>query len=73
MLLSDCVLRRLGNSAVLGRADFFADTPAAGISTFGEILGIPINQTLSALTFFRETANYNDPFMSAFPVQYSAF
>ena len=73
MLLSDCVLRRLGNSAVLGRADFFADTPAAGLSTFGEILGIPINQTLSALTFFRETANYNDPFMSAFPVQYSAF
>jgi hypothetical protein len=73
MLLSDCVLRRLGNSAVLGRADFFADTPAAGLSTFGEILGIPINQTLSALTFFRETASYSDPFMSAFPVQYSAF
>ena len=44
MLLNDCVLRRVGNAAVLGRASFFADTPAAGFSTFGEILGIPINQ-----------------------------
>lgn len=73
MLLNDCVLRRLGNAAVLGRAAFFADTPAAGFSTFGEILGIPINQTLSALVFFKEDATYRDPFMSAFPVHYAAF
>jgi hypothetical protein len=73
MLLNDCVLRRVGNAGVLGQAAFFADTPAAGFSTFGEILGIPINQTLSALVFFRETASYNDPFMNAFPVSYAAF
>ena len=73
MLLNDCVLRRLGNQALLGRADFFAETPAAGLSTFGEIFGIPINQTLSALAFFRETESYNDAFMSAFPVNYAAF
>ena len=73
MLLSDCVLRRLGNPTLLGRADFFADTPAAGLSTFGEILGIPINQTLSALAFFKETDSYSDSFMSAFPVHYAAF
>ncbi len=73
MLLNDCVLRRVGNAGVLGRAAFFADTPAAGFSTFGEILGIPINQTLSALVFFRDSATYRDAFMSAFPVGYAAF
>jgi transposase-like protein len=73
MLLNDCVLRRVGNTAVLGRAAFFADTPAAGFSTFGEILGIPINQTLSALVFFRDGQGFSDPFMNAFPVSYAAF
>jgi hypothetical protein len=73
MLLNDCVLRRLGNPTLLGRARFFADTPAAGFSTFGEILGIPINQTLSSLVFFRESEHYKDAFMSAFPVQYAGF
>jgi hypothetical protein len=73
MLLNDCVLRRVGNAAVLGRAAFFADTPAAGFSTFGEILGIPINQTLSALVFFRDGPGFSDPFMNAFPVSYAAF
>ena len=73
MLLNDCVLRRVGNAGVLGQAAFFAETPAAGFSTFGEILGIPINQTLSALVFFRETRDYNDGFMNAFPVSYAAF
>lgn len=73
MLLNDCVLRRVGNSNVLGQAAFFSETPAAGFSTFGEIFGIPINQTLSALVFFRDAAGYQDPFMNAFPVAYAAF
>jgi hypothetical protein len=73
LLLNDCVLRRVGNAGLLGRADFFADTAAAGFSTFGEIFGIPINQTLSALAFFRDSEAYTDPFMSAFPVRYAAF
>lgn len=73
MLLNDCVLRRLGNEKLLGRADFFSELPAAGFSTFGEILGIPINQTLSALVFFRADAHYRDPFMEGFPANYAAF
>jgi hypothetical protein len=73
MLLNDCVLRRLGNADVLGRAAFFADIPAAGFSSFGEVLGIPMNQTLSALVFFKENEAYTDAFMSTFPVQYAAF
>ncbi|MEN3372583.1 methyl-accepting chemotaxis protein [Dechloromonas sp. ZS-1] len=73
MLLNDCVLRRLGNAGALARADFFSDLPAAGFSTFGEILGIPINQTLSALVFFRDNGRHADPFMDGFPASYAAF
>ncbi|GAB7266861.1 hypothetical protein DZJ_34120 [Dickeya ananatis] len=51
LLLNDCVLRRVGNTN-LEQAQFFDQVPAAGFSSFGEILGVPINQTLSALAFF---------------------
>ena len=70
MLLNDCVLRRLNNGAQLSQARFFDQIPASGFSTFGEILGVPINQTLSALVFFE---GRNDNAMSQFPVQYAAY
>ncbi len=73
MLLNDCVLRRLGNADVLGRAPFFTDIPAAGFSSFGEILGVPINQTLSSLVFFASADDYSDPFMDSFPIHYSDY
>jgi hypothetical protein len=69
MLLNDCVLRRVGNAGQLGQARFFDRIPAAGFSSFGEILGVPINQTLSALVFF----DRNIKAMSQFPVQYAAY
>lgn len=69
MLLNDCVLRRMNNLATLPRADFFRKIPAAGFSSFGEILGVPINQTLSALVFFDKP----NQAMSQFPVEYAAY
>jgi hypothetical protein len=69
VLLNDCVLRRVGNAARLGEARFFDDVPAAGFSTFGEILGVPINQTLSALAFFDQPTQA----MARFPVDYAAY
>jgi hypothetical protein len=69
VLLNDCVLRRVGNAARLGEARFFDDVPAAGFSTFGEILGVPINQTLSALAFFDQ----RNEAMARFPVDYAAY
>ncbi|EOC1325327.1 FIST C-terminal domain-containing protein [Cronobacter dublinensis] len=69
MLLNDCVLRRMNNLATLSRADFFRQIPAAGFSSFGEILGVPINQTLSALVFFDKP----NQAMSQFPVEYAAY
>ncbi|MDO8989811.1 MAG: methyl-accepting chemotaxis protein [Sideroxyarcus sp.] len=73
LFLNDCVLRRLGNSAALGQARFFSDTPAAGYSSFGEIMGIPINQTLSALAFFPAEGSVREEYMDQFPIQYAAF
>lgn len=70
MLLNDCVLRRVGNGAQLPQAHFFGQIPAAGFSTFGEILGVPINQTLSALVFFE---GRRENLMNEFPTQYAAY
>jgi hypothetical protein len=69
VLLNDCVLRRVGNAARLGEARFFDQVPAAGFSTFGEILGVPINQTLSALAFFEG----GNEAMARFPVDYAGY
>ena len=57
MLLNDCVLRRLGNAAQLGQAAFFAETPAAAFRPLAKSWH-PINQTLSALVFFKKRRPY---------------
>ena len=53
----------------LHNAHFFKGLPAAGFSSFGEILGVPINQTLSALVFF----NHDVKAMAHFPVEYARY
>jgi len=69
ILMNDCILRRAGNADRLHDAHFFKGIPAAGFSSFGEILGVPINQTLSALVFFNHDANA----MAQFPVEYASY
>ncbi|PWC14417.1 chemoreceptor [Brenneria roseae subsp. americana] len=69
LLLNDCVLRRLNNANCLAQADLFDHVPAAGFSSFGEIFGVPINQTLSALAFF----DHDIKAMTRFPIEYAAF
>lgn len=69
VLINDCVLRRVNNAGALGQARFFQGIPAAGFSSFGELLGVPINQTLSSLVFFdREVGS-----MAGFPVAYAGY
>ena len=58
-ILNDCILRRLLNSSNLNALKTFENIPLAGFSTFGELLGLNINQTLTAL-FFYEVENEND-------------
>ncbi len=72
-IISDCITRRLNGAADLGRLGIFNDCPAAGFSTFGELLGININETLCALYFFEVPKGQllDDPLIRRFPVHYA--
>ncbi|GEO81657.1 methyl-accepting chemotaxis protein [Pararhodospirillum oryzae] len=73
-ILNDCILRRLNNAGQLGGLDQVWPMPVAGFSTFGELFGINVNQTLSALVFFDTThAPLHDRFVEEFPVHYARF
>lgn len=71
-VLFDCILRRLKNQAGLSRLNSFNDFPCAGFSTLGELCGVNVNETLSALFFYRQdtyqTVNNNN-----FVTQYASF
>ena len=79
-ILNDCVLRRINNGPSLTGMSVFDDLPVAGFSTFGEILGINVNQTLTALFFFDggvgkaqgQTGFAND-YVARFPIHYGHF
>ncbi len=75
IILNDCILRRLKNSEKLGQFREFSDVPVAGLSTFGELLGIFMNETLTALCFFRvkEGEQFSDEYADNFPVKYASF
>jgi hypothetical protein len=75
-ILSDCILRRLYNSSELGdMASVFDDTPMIGFSTFGEILGLNLNETLTAVFFFKvpEGTVFSDEFVDNFVAHYGEF
>ncbi len=74
-ILNDCICRRLFNGPSLGQLDTFAGIPTAGFSTFGELLGININQTLCAILFFDvpEGTVFHDRYVDDFAVQYGRF
>lgn len=73
-ILNDCILRRLNNGPSLNRLGDLWPMPVAGFSTFGELFGININQTLTAIVFF-ETGGQElrDPLIDAFPIHYANF
>lgn len=75
MILNDCILRRLKNAEKLGGFREFSDIPAAGLSTFGEMLGIFMNETLTALCLFRVEAgeSFSDDYADNFPIKYADF
>ena len=74
-ILNDCICRRLGNPSALGRLATFSQIPTAGFSTFGELLGININQTLCAIVFFdlSGVSDFRDRYIDNFAVQYGRF
>jgi hypothetical protein len=75
-ILNDCILRRANNGKDLpGMAGIFGDVPLAGFSTFGEILGLNLNQTLTAIFFFRvnKGATFSDEYVDNFIKHYGEF
>ncbi len=73
-ILNDCILRRLNNENQLRNMSGMWPMPVAGFSTFGELFGININQTLTAIVFFDVSEKpLNDPFIELFPIHYAHF
>ncbi|HVI50064.1 MAG TPA: methyl-accepting chemotaxis protein [Candidatus Sulfotelmatobacter sp.] len=73
-ILNDCILRRLNNERELAGLTGAWNVPVAGFSTFGELFGININQTLSAVVFFdARDAEFHDAFVDEFTVHYARF
>ncbi|PWV60617.1 methyl-accepting chemotaxis protein [Plasticicumulans acidivorans] len=73
-LLNDCILRRLNNERRLAEMSGLWPVPAAGFSTFGELFGINVNQTLSAVVFFEAgDGEFRDELIDNFPVHYARF
>jgi len=73
-IVNDCILRRLNNAQHLARFDGLYQIPVGGFSTFGELFGINVNQTLTALFFFNQPpGTFPDPFLERFPIHYARF
>ena len=58
-ILNDCILRRLCYASETGHIDEFRDVPVAGFSSFGEIAGLHVNETLTALFFYHVSSGVN--------------
>ncbi|CAL95597.1 putative methyl-accepting chemotaxis protein [Azoarcus olearius] len=75
-IMNDCILRRLYNDRELAGIDrLVAGTQIAGFSTFGEILGLNLNQTLTAVFFFKVAAGarFTDEYVDNFVAHYGEF
>jgi hypothetical protein len=75
-ILNDCMVRRLNNMTEFENATLYPEVPIIGFSGFGELLGIHINETLTALFFYRQddhNEDFYDAYMSQFPLHYSSF
>ena len=74
-MFNDCILRRLTNYEHLNSLTTFNDIPIAGFSTFGELLGLNINQTLTALFFYHveNEKDFADDFVDNFVKKYAQY
>ena len=74
-ILNDCILRRVNNRNRLAEVKTFDGIPVAGFSTFGELLGVNVNQTLTALMLYRvgQGESFDDEYMDHYVQRYSAF
>lgn len=74
-ILNDCITRRVVNSEELHKMNLFKDITIGGFSCFGEFMGIPLNDTLTSVFFFKvdKNASYEDKYYDYFPIYYAEF
>lgn len=73
-IFNDCVLRRLCNAKEINQLFTFKEIPVVGFSTFGELLGVNINQTLTAIFFYHvEGGSFEDDYIDNFVQKYAGF
>lgn len=73
-IFNDCVLRRLCNNQEINKLFTFKEIPVVGFSTFGELLGVNINQTLTAIFFYQvDGTNFEDEYIDNFVQKYAGF
>lgn len=72
-ILNDCILRRLCYASETGHIDEFRDVPVAGFSSFGEIAGLHVNETLTALFFYHVPSgvSFRDDYIDNFASIYA--
>lgn len=72
VVMNDCILRRLTFAGDIARADLFDGFSVAGYSALGEIAGMHINETLTAIFFYQLSGgSFYDGYMNRFPSIYA--
>ena len=72
VVMNDCILRRLTFAGELAGADLFDGISVTGYSAFGEIAGLHINETLTAIFFYQISGgSFYDGYMDRFPSVYA--
>ena len=72
-ILNDCLSRRLMYADETTHINEFEGVPIAGYSSFGEISGLHVNETLTAIFFYRipEGVSFKDDYVDTFPRSYA--
>ena len=72
-ILNDCILRRLGYPEEIKHIDQFRNIPIAGFSSFGEVSGLHMNETLTAIFFHHvpHSVSFSDEYIDKFIIIYS--
>lgn len=72
-ILNDCIVRRLCYPEDVKRIDEFKNVPIAGFSSFGEIAGLHVNETLTGIFFYHTPSGtpFADPYLDNFAASYA--
>ena len=73
-ILNDCILRRLGYPNEIPSVHAFDNVPVAGFSSFGEIAGLHVNETLTAIMFYHVPTgtSFRDDYIDQFASRYAS-